>query len=201
MIGKLKGIVDLIDTDSCIIDVCGVGYNVFCSSNTLRSLPAVGEAAELVIETHVREDHIHLYGFFSPADRDWFNLLQTVQGVGARVALQILATLSTHDLASAVAAQDKAMVGRAQGVGPKLAQRIVTELKDKVPATLHIASPSADGTPTPQSGVRAEALSALINLGYRDQDAARAVAVAAEALGSDAPLDGVIRAALRELAP
>jgi len=201
MIALLKGIVAELGDDHAIIDVNGVGYLVYCAGSTLGRLPGVGEAVTLHIETHVREDHIHLFGFFAPADRDWFKLLQSVQGVGARVALGILSTLTTHDLASAIAAQDKAMVGRAQGVGPKLAQRIVTELKDKVPATLHIASPSADGAPAPQSGVRAEALSALINLGYRDTDAARAVAVAAEALGSDAPLDGVIRAALRELAP
>lgn len=201
MIAALKGIVAQLGDDHAIIDVNGVGYLVFCSASTLGRLPGAGEAVALYIETHVREDHIHLYGFLAPADRDWFKLLQTVQGVGARVALGILTTLSVHDLASAVAAQDKAMVGRAQGVGPKLAQRIVTELKDKVPATLHIAMPSAGGAAAPASGTRGEALSALVNLGYRENDAARAVARAADALGADAPLDGLIRGALKELAP
>ena len=134
MIGKLKGILDTIGDDTILVDVGGVGYEVHCSTRTLTGLPGVGEAITLAIETHVRETEIKLYGFSDDLERDWFRLLQSVQGVGAKVALAIQSTLSAGDLASAIALQDKAMVSRAPGVGPKVAQRIVSELKDKTPA-------------------------------------------------------------------
>ena len=138
MIGKLKGVVDSVEEEALILDVNGVGYLVSASARTLRALPGVGEQAELLIETHVREDAIRLYGFLTAGERDWFRLLQSVQGVGAKVALGILGALSAEALSTAVARQDKAMMARAPGVGPKLAARLVLELKDKAPA---IASP------------------------------------------------------------
>ncbi|HSR55563.1 MAG TPA: Holliday junction branch migration protein RuvA, partial [Alphaproteobacteria bacterium] len=131
MIASLKGLIESVGEDFAVIETGGVGYLVFCSARTLSALPPAGEAAALKIETHVREDHIHLYGFATAAERDWFRLLITVQGVGARVALAILSVLPPSDLGLALAAGDKAALGRAAGVGPKLAQRIVTELKDK----------------------------------------------------------------------
>src|SRR6201991_3619593 len=134
MIGKLKGVIDSYGEDFIVLDVHGVGYLVYCSARTLQALPAPGEAAILSIETYVREDQIKLFGFLSDNEREWFRLLQTVQGVGARVALSVLGTLKPAELASAIALRDKAMVARTPGVGPKVAERIVTELKDKAPA-------------------------------------------------------------------
>src|SRR3954469_6664501 len=134
MIGKLKGLIDSYGEDYVILDVGGVGYQVHCSSRTLQALPKAGEAAVLSIETYVREDQIRLYGFRTDLEREWFRLLQTVQGVGAKVALSVLATLKPAELATAIAMRDKAMVARTPGVGPKVAERIVTELKDKAPA-------------------------------------------------------------------
>ena len=134
MIGKLKGVVDSVDEESLILDVNGVGYLVSASARTLRALPAVGDAAELLIETHVREDAIRLYGFLTATEREWFRVLQSVQGVGAKVALGILGALSGDALGLAIAKQDKATMARAPGVGPKLAARLVLELKDKAPA-------------------------------------------------------------------
>src|SRR6266404_2317891 len=134
MIGKLKGVIDSYGEDFIVLDVHGVGYLVHCSARTLQALPAAGEATSLSIETHVREDQIRLFGFSSDVEREWFRLLQTVQGVGAKVALSVLSTLKPADLASAIALRDKAMVARTPGVGPKVAERIVTELKDKAPA-------------------------------------------------------------------
>src|SRR5262247_367113 len=134
MIGKLKGIIDSYGDDSVILDVGGVGYLVHCSARTLQELPGTGQPATLAIETHVREDQIRLFGFLSDVEREWFRLLQTVQGVGTRVALSVLSTLKPADLATAVAMRDKAAVARTPGVGPKVAERIVTELKDKAPA-------------------------------------------------------------------
>ena len=133
MIGKLKGIIDSYGEDFIVLDVNGVGYLVHCSARTLQELPGTGQAATLSIETHVREDQIRLFGFLSDVEREWFRLLQTVQGVGAKVALSVLSTLKPGDLASAIALRDKAMVARTPGVGPKVAERIVTELKDKSP--------------------------------------------------------------------
>lgn len=201
MIGKLKGRIDTVAADSAIIDVAGVGYEVFASSRTLAAL-APGAAAELVIETHVREDHIHLYAFASSKERDVFRTLMTVQGVGAKVALGIMSALSADDIAQAVAAQDQSAFKRASGVGPKLAARIVQELKGKLVAFDMPLKPSAKdtgaGTPAqPRAGAE-DAVSALVNLGYARTEAYGAVA---RALQSEpgAPTAVLIRAALREL--
>ena len=204
MIGKLKGLIDSYGDDWVIVDVQGVGYHVHCSSRTLAALPQAGEAATLAIETYVREDMIRLYGFSSDAERDWFRVLMTVQGVGAKVALAILSTLSPGDLASAIALQDKAQVARAPGVGPKVAQRIVSELKDKAPALS-----TGDATLTrlqSEIGERtapapvADAVSALVNLGYSQQQASGAIAAALKAAGEGAEAGELIRRGLRELA-
>ena len=203
MIGKLKGVVDGTGEDWIILDVGGVGYLVHCSSRTLSILPSSGEAASLSIETHVRETEIKLFGFASDFERDWFRLLQNVQGVGAKVALAILGTLTPGDLASAIALQDKAMVSRAPGVGPKVAQRIVTELKDKAPAlsgdtsgTIGLQQEIGEGVAT--STVQ-DAVSALTNLGYSGQQASAAVGAALKELGEDATSATLIRLGLREL--
>ena len=190
MIGKLKGVIDSFGEDYLILDVNGVGYVVNCSSRTLAHLPRAGEPATLAIETQVREDAIRLFGFQSEAERDWFRLLQSVQGVGAKVALALLSTLSVDDLASAVAGQDKAMVARAPGVGPKLAARIVAELKDKAPAFAGAATPSA----------ARDAISALCNLGYGRPQAQAAVNASLAALGPEADASALIRRGLKELA-
>ncbi len=204
MIARLKGLVDWVGEDSAIIDVGGVGYLVFCSARTLSAMPAVGEATALEIETHVREDHIHLFGFATLSERDWFRLLTTVQGVGARVGLAILSVLSPEEAAQAIAAQDKALVARANGVGPKLAARIVSELKDKVGGMALgpvAAAGAASGAPAQvAAGAGTEdAVSALVNLGYSRSDAFGAVAKAVKALGPDAGTAALIRDALREL--
>lgn len=200
MIGKLTGLVDTQDEDSVILDVGGVGYLVHCSSRTLGALPRPGEPASLAIETHVREDMIRLYGFGSPTERDWFRLLQGVQGVGAKVALAILGTLSTGDLARAVASGDRTAVARAPGVGPKLAARIVAELKDKGPegAAPDLGLPGHDpATPLPRNVE--DAISALVNLGYGRPQAQGAVASALGTLGPDATNAALIRAGLKHL--
>lgn len=211
MIAKLRGRLDEKNDDAVIVDVGGVGYLVFCSARTLQDLPGTGEAVEMYVETHVREDHINLYGFLSPADRQWFRLLLTVQGVGTKVALALLSALSPSALLQAIAAQDKASVARTPGIGPRLAQRIVTELKDKaanlgvmaVPAGSK-AAPSGGATPAAGAptaeGADAEALSALANLGYGRSEAFTAVGHARAALGEDAGVEAIIRQALRELA-
>ncbi len=212
MIGKLTGLVDSLEEDRCIVDVGGVGYLVFASARTLGQLQA-GQGVALLIETHVREDHIHLFGFAERGEREWFRLLSTVQGVGARVALAILSVLSPDQLATAVAAQDKAAVARANGVGPKLAGRIVAELKDKAGALVfHGGQPVAaaaggEGAAAPPTAgadlaqTAEDAVSALVNLGYKRSEAFAAVAAAGRELGGEAELDALIRAGLRELAP
>jgi len=204
MIGKLKGIIDSYGEDYIILDVGGVGYQVHCSSRTLQALPSPGEAATLSIETYVREDQIKLFGFTSDIEREWFRLLQTVQGVGAKVAMSVLGTLKASELASAVAMRDKAMVARSPGVGPKVAERIVTELKDKVPAfanidpaVVHLAG-ALDEKRAPRPV--ADAVSALINLGYGHPQAAAAIAAAARSAGEDADTATLIRQGLKELA-
>jgi Holliday junction DNA helicase RuvA len=203
MIGKLKGQIDSYGADWVIIDVGGVGYHVFCSSKTLTALPRPGEFAELHTEMLVSQDMIRLVGFASQLEREWFRLLQTVQGVGTRVALAILSTLSSDDLANAIALSDKAMVGRAPGVGKKLAERIVLELKDKVPAyalaDIGIAKLQAD-LEAPRPTAAADAVSALVNLGYGQTQAGAAVSVAMKKAGDDQPTEKLIRLALRELA-
>jgi Holliday junction DNA helicase RuvA len=215
MIAKLKGLVEQTDEDGAIIDVGGVGYQVFCSARTLSRLPGTGGAVALDIETHVREDHIHLYGFAERAERDWFRALTTVQGVGARVALAILSVLSPDQLAQAVAAQDKAAVARANGVGPKLAQRIVAELKDKaggialgpggqLAAEAKKAAAGATVGASDEAGVgdaaaSEDAVSALVNLGYGRSEAFAAIAKAARAAEGAADTAALIRGGLKEL--
>jgi Holliday junction DNA helicase RuvA len=203
MIGKLTGVVDEIGTDFAVIDVGGVGYVVHCAARVLSALPPVGSRASLFVETQMREDAIKLFGFTTSEEREWFRLLQTVQGVGAKVALSILSTQNISDLARAVAFEDKAQVGRAQGVGPKLAARIVAELKDKaaaISAPLHVARGDAAvvGFARP-SGAAAEAVSALVNLGYSQAQASQAVAAVVARDGKDAPLQALIREGLRAL--
>ncbi len=187
MIGKLKGVIDEIAEDHAVIDVHGVGYVAFCSARTLGNLGGAGEAAILFIETYVREDMIRLYGFANQLEREWFRLLQNVQGVGAKVALAVLGTLSPSELANAIALRDIAMVSRAPGVGKKVAERIVTELKNKAPAFAGDASGTiglkqelgAGAAPAPV----ADAVSALSNLGYSRDQAANAVAAALKEAG------------------
>ena len=204
MIGKLKGLIDSYGEDFVILDVNGVGYVVQCSSRTLQKLPKVGEAAALAIETQVREDAIRLFGFTSDAERDWFRLLQNVQGVGAKVALAILGVLGPGELATAIGTQDKAAVSRAPGVGPKLAARIVAEMKDKAPALAAVdpvvaklaGEEDAKAAPKPVQ----DAISALVNLGYGRPQAAAAVAASVKALGESAETGALIRRGLKELA-
>ena len=197
MIAMLAGIVDQAAADSVVIDVNGVGYLVFASARTLARLPARGEAVRLLVETHVREDHIHLYGFPDEAERGWFRLLTTVQGVGAKLALAILGVLPPEALATAIMAQDKTALARADGVGQKLAQRIANELKDKV-GGIALGPRAASAPPAPQ-GAAADAVSALVNLGYSRSDAFSAVHQAAQRLGAEARIDALIRAGLQEL--
>lgn len=202
MIGKLTGLIDTIAADHAIIDVAGVGYMVHCPSSTLARL-SPGERVSLAIETKVSEDAIRLYGFIAAQERDWFRLLQTVQGVGARVALSILSALKTGEIERAVVLGDKAVLGRAQGVGPKLAARLIAELKDKISGIdIPAAAVHADlrGPSLASRSVEAEAIAALVKLGYPQSAANDAVARAAQAIGpnSDAlPLDVLIRESLR----
>jgi Holliday junction DNA helicase RuvA len=204
MIGKLKGVIDSYGEDYVIVDVHGVGYQVHCSARTLQALPAQGEAAALAIETHVREDQIRLFGFTSDIEREWFRLLQTVQGVGVRVALAVLSTLKPSELANAIALRDKAAIARTPGVGAKVAERIVTELKDKTPAFSDIdpavmrLSVDVDENRGPQP-VR-DAVSALVNLGYGQPQAAAAIAAASREAGEGADTARLIRFGLKELA-
>jgi Holliday junction DNA helicase RuvA len=196
MIGKLSGTVDSIQDDAVILDVGGVGYLVQCPSSTLSRL-AVGAHASLMIEMKVSDDAIKLYGFAGPEEREWFRLLQTVQNVGARVALSVLSTLSPHDLQRALALSDKAMIGRAPGVGPKLALRIVTELKDKAPAMMMRGDGEMHVPVTVPRGPAADAVMALVKLGYSESQAAEAVARATGDLGDDAETGVLLREALR----
>jgi Holliday junction DNA helicase RuvA len=198
MIAHLKGRLESTGIDHAVIDVGGIGYLVGASSRTLAAVGPVGEAATLFTEMLVSEDSIRLVGFASATERDWFRLLTGVQGVGSRVALAILSTLEPVDLARAVGAQDKAMVARANGVGPKLAERIVRELKDRVGA-IPVGSGTGGAMVAP-AGAAADALSALLNLGFRPADASAAVAAADEELGGAASLDALVRLALRKAA-
>lgn len=202
MIGRLKGIVDELGDDFAVIDVNGVGYHVSCSAKTLSGLPAPGEPASLFTEMLVSENAIRLIGFASRPERDWFRLLDNVQGVGAKVALAILSALSASELSTAVAMGDKAMVGRATGVGPKLAQRIVTELRDKAPLVAG-AEPALAALSAQLEAARptaaADAVSALVNLGYNHSQAGTAVSAAMVKAGDDATPEAIIRLALKEL--
>lgn len=197
MIGKLSGIVDSLAEDHAILDVNGVGYIVSCPSSTLSKLQA-GAHAALMIETRINDETIRLFGFSSAEEREWFRLLQTVQNVGAKVALHVLSTLSPRELERALALGDKAAIGRAQGVGPKLALRIVTELKDKAPSMM-LRGHADDGAPiTAPKGPESDAVAALVKLGYSQGQAAEMVARAARDLGN-APVDVLIRESLKAM--
>jgi len=199
MIAKLRGVVDEVGDDWAVIDVGGVGYLVFCSSRTLAALDTAGGTVSLSIETHVREDHIHLYGFAEPSEKEWFNLLTTVQGVGAKVGLAILSALQPADLANALMAQDKASLTQAQGVGPRLAARILTELKDKAGDLAVVRHVDFGGGAAAENAALPDAVSALVNLGYRRNDAFGAVTQAAQQLGEDATVEALVKAGLQEL--
>jgi Holliday junction DNA helicase RuvA len=203
MIGKLTGTIDSVGEEFVILDVHGVGYLVHCSARTLRELPAVGEAVVLAIETYVREDQIRLFGFLADIEREWFRLLQTVQGVGAKMALSVLGTLKHNELASAIAMRDKAMIARAPGVGPKVAERICNELRDKTPefSAVDRALVRLIGAVEEKSAPRtvADAVSALVNLGYGPPQAAAAIAAAVREAGEGADTARLIRLGLKEL--
>lgn len=213
MIAKLRGAVDEIGETTLVVDVQGVGYLVNCSSRTLRDAPPVGQSIELFTVQEFREDAVTLYGFADRIDRTWFQFLTRVQGVGGRVGLGLLGAMKPAELASALIAQDKASLTRADGVGPKLAARLITELREKA-ATLPVGEGSHDGgggapaTVTlpagiggPESGSAADAISALVNLGYRRAEALAAVGKAAHELGSEADMQTLVRAGLKELSP
>lgn len=202
MIGKLKGTIEEIGEDYVLVDVHGVCYVAYCSARTLSKLGSVGEACILFIETYVREDQIRLFGFMTALEREWFNIVQTVQGVGAKVALALLSTLTPAELANAIALQDRAAVSRAPGVGPKVAMRIVTELKNKAPAfagdAVNIGLKQELGEGVAAAPV-ADAVSALTNLGYSRDQAANAIAAAMKAAGEGADSAKLIRLGLKEL--
>lgn len=203
MIGKLKGTIDEIGDDHVVVDVHGVCYIAYCSSRTLSRLGSVGEAVVLFIETYVREDQLKLFGFLSALEREWFTLLQSVQGVGAKVALAVLSTLTPSELANSIALQDKVAISRAPGVGPKVAVRIVTELKNKAPSFAGEASATIGFKQELGEGVVSapisDAVSALTNLGYSRDQAANAVAAALKTAGEDADSAKLIRLGLKEL--
>jgi Holliday junction DNA helicase RuvA len=203
MIGKLSGRLDTVSLNAVIVDVGGVGYEVTVGARTLTSLPPIGESVSLAIDTHVREDEIRLYGFATEHERAWFRALQTVQGVGAKVALAVLGTLSASELANAVALQDKGAVSRAPGVGPKVAARIVAELKDKMPQLAPAIRPGGGFVPVavlPEGLAARDAVSALTNLGYAHGEAAAAVSAAIGKAGREARAEELIRLGLKELA-
>jgi Holliday junction DNA helicase RuvA len=198
VIGRLRGMVDGIEDGRCLIDVGGVGYVVFASTRTLGALPPHPGIASLLIETQVREDAISLYGFASGAERDWFRLLTTVQGVGAKVALGMLSAMSPDQLIAAISTQDKAMLTRAPGVGPKLAARLITELRERA-GVMPGGAGLSPAAVMPGGGAIADALSALLNLGYRRAEAEGVLAKAVVEHGDDAALDVLIRAGLKGL--
>lgn len=204
MIGKLKGTIDSFGEDHLILDVHGVGYQVFCPSRVLQLLPRAGEAAVLFIETIVREDMIRLYGFASEAEREWFRLLMTVQGVGAKVALAVLGVMKASDVATAIALGDKTALSRAPGVGKRVAERLVIELKDKAPGYSALDADTLAVAQTVSENVAArpvaEAVSALSNLGYAPAQASAAVAKAVKSAGEGATTETLIRLGLKELA-
>jgi len=203
VIGKLKGLVDATGDGWVIVDVGGVGYEVHCASRTLARLPARGQPVELAIETHVREDAIRLFGFANELERRWFRLLQGVQGVGTRLALAILSTLEPNEIANAIALGDKAAISRAPGVGPKVAQRLIGELRDKAPGLVEAGAAAAalpEGADMQDGTAMGDAVSALTNLGYPAAQASAAVATAMREAGDDAPAETLIRLGLKELA-
>ncbi|MCJ8150582.1 Holliday junction branch migration protein RuvA [Shinella sp. H4-D48] len=203
MIGKLKGTIDEIGEDHVVLDVHGVGYVAHCSARTLGKLGSAGEAAVLFIETYVREDQFRLFGFLTALEREWFRLLQSVQGVGSKVALAVLSTLTPGELANAIALQDKTAVSRAPGVGPKVAVRIMTELRNKAPAFSGEAGASIGLKQELGEGVASapvsDAVSALTNLGYSRDQAANAIAAALKNGGEGADSAKLIRLGLKEL--
>lgn len=203
MIAKLTGLLDSTGEDWVVIDTNGVGYLIFCSTRTLINFPSCGEIVSLIIETHIREDHIHLYGFLDQAERDWFRLLTSVQGVGAKVGLGILSVLSPAELSDAILSEDRGMITRAPGVGPKLATRLLSELKDKTGGLLGSAFPSATASAASGKGAGSaafdDAVSALVNLGYQRSAAFSAVSSAINTSSEAAPVEDLIRAGLREL--
>ena len=203
MIAKLTGVLDSTGEDWVVIDTNGVGYLIFCSKRTLINFPSCGEIVSLIIETHIREDHIHLYGFLDQAERDWFRLLTSVQGVGAKVGLGILSVLSPAELSDAILSEDKGMITRAPGVGPKLATRLLSELKDKTGGLSRSAFPSATASAASGKGSGSaafdDAVSALVNLGYQRSAAFSAVSSAINTSSEAAPVEDLIRAGLREL--
>jgi holliday junction DNA helicase RuvA len=199
MIGKLTGMVDFVGEDHVLLEVCGIGYLVHCPSSTLSKM-TVGANVSLITEMRLTDETIKLYGFVTAEEREWFRLLQTVQNVGARVALNVLSALSPRDLERALALGDKPAIGRAQGVGPKLALRIVTELKDKAPSMMLRGHGTDAGAPAiAPRGPEADAIAALVKLGYSQSTAAEAVARTARDLGEGAPLDALLREALRAM--
>ncbi len=202
MIGKLTGRLDSVSLNAVIVDVGGVGYEVTVGARALTSLPPIGQSVTLAIDTHVREDEIRLYGFATEHERAWFRALQTVQGVGAKIALAVLGTLSAEELANAVALQDKGQVARSPGVGPKVAARIVAELKDKMPSLAPAIRPVglAPVATLPEGLAARDAVSALTNLGYAHGEAAAAVSAAIGKAGREARTEELIRLGLRELA-
>jgi len=200
VIGRLTGRVELLDEGRCLVDVAGVGYLVHASTRSLAGFPSPPALAAVLVETQVREDAITLYGFADAAEREWFRLLLTVQGVGAKVALSILSALSPTELIAAIGAGDRARITRAPGVGPKLAIRLLSELREKAGAMPTGAGIAMPAQALPQGGLADDAVSALLNLGYRRPEAASAVARAAEAMGEAASVEALIRAGLKELA-
>ena len=199
MIAKLTGVLDSLGEDSLIIDVSGVGYLVFCSSRTLRSIGKFGDPLTLFIETHVREDHIHFYGFLDTSEHEWFRLLTTVQGVGAKVALAVLGTLSPKELENAFLTEDKALLTRAPGVGQRLAVRLLAELRDKVSGFGVLSVKNSVGEVVDNSGPISDAVSALMNLGYGRAAAFGAVSHSAQELGEEITVENLVKAGLQEL--
>lgn len=202
MIGRLTGTAEQIEDGRCLIDVNGVGYVVLASARSLAALPAPPGRATVLVETQVREDAITLFGFIDSAERDWFRLLTTIQGVGAKVALALLSSLPPDQLAGAIAAGDRGAITRAPGVGPKLAARLISELRERIAAmpTGTAFAPIASAAPTTTLGPLADALSALVNLGYRRAEAESALAAVQAEAGDDASLDALIRGGLKRLA-
>ena len=197
MLAKLRGVLDSVGEGSVVLDVGGVGYLVYCSNKTLSQLASQGQSIALIIETHIREDHIHLYGFLDEVEREWFRILTSVQGVGAKVGLGVLSVLSPNQLSDAILSQDKSMVSRAPGVGPKLAARGISELKDKVVGFEKYSVSVPDGEQA--QGKVEDAVSALTNLGYQRGDAYGAIKGVMSTIGEDPAVEDLIRAGLKEL--
>ena len=200
MIGKLTGRLDAVSDNGAIIDVGGVGYSVFTSSQTMSQLGSIGEVVTVLVETHVREDHIHLYAFYSDDEKRWFQTLQTVQGVGSKAALAILSALTSEDIMNSLLSEDKTMFVRADGVGQKLATRIVSELKDKVDGFFAGNVNNIETTTSPDNSLIADAISAMVNLGFSRFEAQKAVSKASNYKANIETLDKLIAATLKELA-